>query len=252
MPEAYLRFYGMLNDLLAPELRGGQTLPQTFAASPSVKALVEGFGVPHTEVALVVVNSKRATLSRRVCGGDRIAVYPPFRSIAPELGRLPGPLRFVLDVHLGRLARWIRMLGFDAVWSNDSRDEDLAATAATEERILLTRDHCLLMRNEVVRGYWVRATDPKRQLPEVNERYHLLPHAEPFKRCLECNAVLEAVAKGQVIAPERILTDNDDFRRCPGCRRVFWKGSHFQRMSELIAALRAPSGGNPTAAADIE
>jgi uncharacterized protein with PIN domain/sulfur carrier protein ThiS len=227
----------MLNDLLAPEVRGRGALPCRFDVSPSIKALIESFGVPHTEVALAVRNGEPVDLSAAVAAGDRIAVYPPFRSI--DLAPHHGPLRFILDVHLGRLARWLRMLGFDAVWSNNSTDAELAHVSAAEDRILLTRDRGLLMRSEVTRGYWLRSSDPKQQLAEVAERYTLIAASQPFTRCLECNTPLEAADVSGLALPEPILARNREFRQCPTCGRTFWQGSHYQRMSQLIDSLRA-------------
>ena len=239
MPEAFLRFYGMLTDLLDPNIRGRRTQVARFDVSPSLKALIESFGVPHTEIDLTVVNGDAAELSRAVRDGDRIAVYPAFHELAVREPAGAAPLHFVLDVHAGKLARWLRMLGFDALWRNDAADADLAQISAAEDRILLTRDRGLLMRNEVRRGYWLRFTDPKQQLAEVIERYDLLPRALPFSRCLECNGTLKAVSKESIAAPAGVLARHEEFRRCGGCRRVFWKGSHYERMTRLIEMARS-------------
>jgi len=174
-----------------------------------------------------------------------VAVYPAFHHLDPLPCPDPAPLRFVLDVHAGRLARWLRMLGFDAIWRNHFDDADLARISASEDRILITRDRGLLMRNEVRRGYWLRNTEPARQLAEVAERYELLPRAEPFTRCLQCNALLQPVDRSAIDAPAGVLARHEEFRRCPACCRVFWKGSHHDRMCALIEALRSAATPSP-------
>ena len=184
--------------------------------------------------------------------GARVSVYPVFESIdvAPLARVRPAPLReirFVLDVHLGRLARYLRMLGFDVRWRPDARDDEIALTAAAEHRVVLTRDSGLLKRRVVTHGYRVRESDPERQLHEVVGRLDLLRLVAPFRRCLCCNAPLEAVRKDEIAAalPARVRERHDDFRRCPSCRRIYWAGSHRRRMERLIAGLGARDAASP-------
>ena len=134
----------------------------------SVKDIIESFGVPHTEVDLVLVNSESSDFSHLVRNGDRAAVYPVFESldITPVLRLRPQPLRepkFVLDVHLGTLAGYLRMLGFDTMYANRASDEELVDVSAQQGRILLTRDRGVLKHSIVTRGYWLRETDSRRQ-----------------------------------------------------------------------------------------
>jgi uncharacterized protein with PIN domain len=142
----------------------------------------------------------------------------------------------VLDVHLGRLAGYLRLLGFDAMYRNDFKDPELARVSAAERRVLLTRDRGLLKRNEVVYGYWVRQTEPRRQLLEALRRFDLTPHVDLFTRCLICNTRLVPVEKEAVAArlPDRTAEHFQDFHLCPGCDRVYWKGSHYRRMLMLV------------------
>ena len=167
--------------------------------------------------------------------GDRILVYPR----DPE--HLADP-RFVLDQHLGRLAAYLRMLGFDVWHRVPSPDEELAAVSSSEGRLLMTRDVGLLKRKEVRRGYFVRATDRQEQLAEVVRRFGLADQIHPFSRCFVCNSSLTEVEKGSVAAvvPERISGAHDRFWRCPGCGRVYWRGSHYARMMDLIASIVPP------------
>lgn len=181
-----------------------------------------------------------ATFAHIVQDGDRIAVYPAFRSIeVPPEHRLRPPVsehRFVADVHLGRLASYLRVLGFDTVYRIEAGDAELAHIASTEARILLTRDRGLLKRAEVMYGYFVRESAPWMQLAEVVRRYDLAGKAKPFTRCLVCNALLKAVAKDAVadrLEPKRRLCF-EEFRECPSCRRIYWGGSHWERMRRLV------------------
>ena len=239
---AWFRFYAELNDHL-PAGSQYQTLEKTFYVPGAVKDMLESFGVPHTEVELVLINGESADFSALVRDGDRVAAYPMFESfdVTPELRVRRQALRdpkFVLDVHLGRLAAYLRMLGFDAWYDNAASDPDLAGISSGEQRILLTRDRGLLKRAAVTRGYWVRYTGGRRQTAEIVERFDLARSFRPFTRCMACNALLETAASGEVrpLLPPRAAA-HDEFRRCPECGRVYWKGSHYQRMQRWIEEL---------------
>jgi uncharacterized protein with PIN domain len=239
MPQASIRFYAELNDFLPPEDRY-KPVVRHFDVSGSLKDLVESLGVPHTEVDLVLVNGEAADFRYQVRDGDSISFYPVFESFdIAGVSRVRAEplrdLRFVLDVHLGRLARYLRMAGFDALYRNDAADAELATTVARERRVVLTRDRYLLMRNEVDRGYWVRSTEPRRQLAEVLRRFDLIRAMRPFTRCMECNTPLESTTREAVsdrLPPQ--LPAEADVRRCPGCGRVYWPGGHHARMRRLL------------------
>ncbi len=247
MQHATFRFYAELNDFLPAERRM-TAFSYFFHVGPAVRDAIEGLGVPHTEVDLVLVNGKPEDFSYVLRDGDRVSVYPMFESfdVRGTTRVRPEPLRqtrFILDVHLGRLAAYLRMAGFDSVYRNDYRDADLARIAREEERILLTRDRGLLKRAEVTRGYYVRATSPRAQFAEVLRRFDLFESLRPFARCLRCNselgpAAVEAVA-GRV--PSGVLARHHDFLECRSCGRVYWKGTHYDRMRGLIAdSARSP------------
>lgn len=237
---ATLRFYAELNDFLPPELRY-TAVDFRFDARVSVKDVVENHGVPHTEVDLILVNGEPAPFARRLDDGDRVAVYPVFEAfdiasvtlVRPEPLRTP---RFALDVHLGRLARYLRLAGFDASYRNDLGDAELAACAARERRTVLTRDRGLLMRNAVTHGYCVRSTLPPAQLAEVVRRFDLHHSVKPFSRCMACNGELDVVEKREVEPelPARSRASFDDLRRCKSCRRVYWAGSHVARLTRVL------------------
>ncbi len=239
---ASVRFYGALNDFL-PARHRQATLVCGFEGARSVKDLVETLGVPHPEIDLLVVNGRLADFACLVGDGDRISVYPPFHAFDPGDAARVGPPpqaepRFVADVHLGRLAAYLRLAGLDTKYRNDSPDHELVATSAAEDRTLLTRDVGVLKHRLVRRGYFLRETQPVRQLVEVLRRFDLVERAEPFTRCLRCNRRLQVVSKDQV--EQRLLPrTREHFREfsiCPECDRIYWRGSHHSRMSLLIGA----------------
>lgn len=240
MHQVYFRFYAELNELLPPTKRGSCFLHGLDPAA-SLKDVIEALGVPHTETGLILINGESVDFSCPLNDGDRISVYPIFRSldINPLTRVRPafkGERRFVLDNHLGKLAAYLRMLGFDSLYRNDYRDEELARISANQQRTLLTRDRGLLKRSIVIHGYLVRETHPQHQMMEVLSRFDLFASLSPFRRCLHCNAPLQTVPKELI--NDRLLPKTrqhyDDFHICRECDRVYWKGSHYQRMQSLI------------------
>lgn len=244
MKRAFLRFYAELNDFLVPSSRG-RTIEHDFHGTPAIKDVIESLGVPHGEVELVLVNGTSVGFEYRLGNDDRVSVYPMFEAL--ELGGLrkvrPEPLReprFVLDGHLGRLAPRLRMLGFDVWWKPEVGDAELARRSSAEHRILLTRDVGLLKRSEVTHGAFIRATRPQEQLREVVDRFDLRALFRPFTRCLVCNGRLRAAKDEEIArcAPEGVKARHTEFRACGACGRVYWPGTHQQRMEAEIEALR--------------
>jgi len=237
VPLVTVRCHGALNDFL-PRAQRGRPMTLPWSAHETVKHLVEVAGVPHPEIAALSVNGAPASFSDRVAPGAVIDIYPP-EEIPP--GGLPlrpplAELRFACDVHLGRLAAYLRMLGFDTLYRNDQSDVELAESARAEERVLLTRDLRLLMRRAVVYGAFVRATDPEAQVREVARRYDLRAGARPFRRCIRCNGLTAPVAKAAILDQLQPKTRRyyDEFWRCQACGQIYWRGSHVQRMQEVI------------------
>ncbi len=242
---AQCRFYGPLNDFLAPELRG-VSFEHRFEIAGSVKDMIEALGVPHTEVELILVNGVSVDFTCRVRDGDRVSVYPAFGAIdITPISKITAPAaaepKFVADTHLGRLAASLRMLGFDTLYRNDYRDDELVEASNAEERTLLTRDLGILKRSAVKRGYFVRSTRPRQQLIEVTGRFHLAEAATPFQRCIRCNARLRPTAKEMVAEqlPPKVRDSYAEFRVCPNCGRVYWKGTHYSRMRQRVEQLMA-------------
>jgi uncharacterized protein with PIN domain len=230
-PVAVLRFDPALDRFLEPKRRGGPiALPIDRARS--AKDAVESLGVPHTEVGALVIDGRAAALEDLLTGGERVEVA----ACADDAPPAPAAPRFVADAHLGKLARHLRLAGFDCLWSRDWDDDALVDTAVAEDRVVLTRDKGVLRRRAVTRGRFVRAVESEAQLAEVVRAFGLRAQLRPFSRCRECNVALEDVVKQEVEAllPEKVRALYTRFRRCPGCGRVYWQGTHFERLRAVL------------------
>lgn len=230
MSRAYFEFIGRLNDFLQRDQRN-QVVALEFRGRQSLKHLAESLGVPHPEIGRVQVNAQEGTLEQITQDGDRVRVHPMPNGL--PVGVEP---RFILDGHLGRLAAYLRMLGFDCLYENNYADEELADLTGKEGRFLLSRDRRLLMRNVVTHGYCLRSLDPTEQLREVLRRFDLAKRIVPFHRCLRCNHPLEPVEKEAVLERLEPLTKKyfEEFQICPACQQIYWKGSHYEKMQRLI------------------
>ena len=242
---AEFRFYGELNDFLAPAQRKPTRLYR-FSGHPGIKDPIEVFGVPHTEVELIIVNGQSVGFDYQLQAGDRVAVYPVFETL--DIGSLirlrDKPLRnlrFILDTNLGKLAKRMRLLGFDSLYRNDYQDAEVVNSAVNEQRIVLTRDRRLLYAKQISHGYWVRAVAADIQIDEVLRRFDLYGSIHLFARCLVCNGLLVSVAKADILEylePKTRLY-YEVFKQCADCRRIYWEGSHMTNMRQLIAGLPA-------------
>ena len=244
-----VRVYGSLNDFL-PSHRRQATWSQVIEGRPTVKDLIEGAGVPHPEIDLILVNGISVPFDHTVRGADRIAVFPRFMAFDIDtLTRVRPPaldvMRFVADVHLGKLARRLRLIGLDTAYRVEAHDAELADLADREGRILITRDRGLLKRRVVAHGYFIRHTNPHRQFVEVLQRFGPL-EVKPFSRCLRCNAELCEVPKSAVDSAllPRTRLHYERFQACSGCGRVYWKGSHWTRLMRVIDLAREEAEGD--------
>lgn len=245
MSVAWLHFHAELNDFLPPARRE-IAFAHTLHGPGSIKDLVESLGVPHPEVEAIVVNGESQDFSYLLHEGDQIEVYPislaaslgPYQALRPPIVGAP---RFVLDTHLGQLANYLRMLGFDTLYRNDYPDDQLARISSSEARILLTRDRGLLKRGMVVQGYYVRATNPRLQVIELLRRYKLAGAIAPLRRCSRCNGMLRAVPKAEVAwrLEQKTREHYNEFSICTACKQIYWKGSHYQQIQQFIADLVA-------------
>jgi len=242
---ATFRFYEELNDFL-PKAKKRVAFVYPFGGTPSIKDAIEAIGVPHVEVDLILVNSQPVDFSYRLQDSDVVSVYPVFESLdisgaSPLREKTLREVKFILDVHLGKLAKYLRLFGFDTTYRNDNDDNEIIRLSLAEHRIILTRDVGLLKVKTVTHAYFVRDQNAKGQLVEVLNRFDLYGAIDPFNRCIKCNGMLEPVEKEEIIQQLEPLTKKyfDKFFRCRECRSILWEGSHFDRMQSFIAAIRS-------------
>ncbi len=235
-----LRFYAELNDFLPVDKQFTQ-FNQKFKGSPSVKDLIEATGVPHPEIDLILVNGESVNFTYKISDHDNISVYPEFElfNITPLIRLRPEPLRitkFIIDVNLGKLAKHLRILGFDTCYNNKFQDQEIVRIARAEHRIILTKDIGLLKNKAVTHGLWIRSADVREQLGELLEKLDIKPQIIPFTRCVNCNGELITVSKETVREKLEPRTKKyfSEFRQCPDCEKIYWKGSHFKRMHKII------------------
>ena len=236
-----VRLYGDLG-WFCPDVDRDGVVRVTAGERRSVKDLVESLGVPHVEVGGLLVEGEPAAFDVQVDAGDRVAVYPVGHELTPSVQLRPpppDPPRFVADVHLGTLARRLRLLGFDTWYDTDADDAQLAQRSVSDDRILLSRDRGLLMRKVVVHGYCPRSSDPDEQLTEVVARFDLAGRTTAFTRCAACNGRLEPVAKQEVLEqlPPATRREHDTFVRCDRCRQVYWPGTHVDALRDRFGEL---------------
>lgn len=240
---AYFRFYAELNDFLPP-IQRQQVISYRFNGHPGIKDPIEALGVPHTEVEVILINGQPKDFSYQLKSADQVAVYPKFKRLdLIEFPRLradrSNPVQFIVDVNLGKLAKLLRLLGFDSLYCNHFQDSVIVATAVAEQRIILTRDRHLLFAKQIEHGYWIRAVEAKKQAHEVLNHFELHAAIQPFSRCLTCNGLLAAVPKASIIEQLEPKTKQyyDTFYQCTLCQKIYWEGSHLDHMRHDFAAL---------------
>jgi uncharacterized protein with PIN domain len=247
-----LRFHGDLSGFLAGRWRGSEAVHRELKEKASVKDVIESCGIPHGEVDLIAELDAAGKAVRAwdldvvVTAEFRFEIYPVpapvgILPVAPRLQPRQAD-RFVADGHLGALVRHLRLLGIDVGYERDATDERLLEIMLAENRALLTRDRRLLMHSQVHCGYCPRSDVPEEQAHEVLRRFSPML-LSPWSRCLRCNGILQWVDKAEVMtklaAEPRTLRYYDDFYRCPDCERIYWRGSHAEKLAARLARLRA-------------
>lgn len=239
----HIRFYEELNDFLPKDIKK-KAFTHHFKGNPSVKDVIESIGVPHVEVDLILVNGKSVDFNYLVNAHDSISVYPVFeRFDISNVTRLRNmPLRdpkFILDVHLGKLVKYLRFLGFDTYYENDLADDYIIDISIKDNRIILTRDLGILKNSKVTHGYWIRSQQPNEQLNEVIKTFDLGKWFRPFTRCSFCNGKVTAIDKKDIIHRLKPLTKEyySEFYRCASCDKIYWEGSHFEKIKESISKI---------------
>ena len=242
--KAKFRFYEELNDFLSQDKKK-ILFTHCFECNPSIKDVIESMGVPHTEIDMILVNGISVNFFYQLKDKDVVSVYPVFESldISNVTHLRERPLRepkFILDVHLGRLARYLRMFGFDTLYENNYHDSDIIKLSNEHKRTILTRDVGILKNSDVTHGYWIRSQDPMEQLKEVIVRSDLMNLIKPFYRCSECNGIIKKVTKVSVIDKLKPGTKKyfNEFFKCTSCQKIYWKGSHFKKMNNFIGKLK--------------
>ena len=237
---AGFRFYEELNDFL-PADKKKKDIDYEFEGNPGIKDAIEAQGVLHPEVEIILVNGKSVDFHYKLRDQDRVSVYPVFESldVRPLVRLRPEPLReprFVVDVHLGKLAANLRLLGFDTLYRNDYSDPEIVECSVREHRIILTRDRGILKTGAVTHGYCVRSDSPLEQTREVLRRFDLYSRVKLYNRCIKCNGIIEPVDKNRIRdqLPELAAKNYNRFHKCTKCGQIYWKGSHFQRMQKKV------------------
>jgi uncharacterized protein with PIN domain/sulfur carrier protein ThiS len=244
MHKIYLRFYEELNDFL-PEEKRKKRFAHQFIDRTSVKDLIESLGIPHTEVDLILVNGKSVNFKYLINDGDDVSVYQVFESldISNVQHLRPKPLRepkFVCNVHLGKLARYLRMMGFDVLYKNNFEDAEIVQLSLKKRRAILTKDKGILKRSEVTHGYWVRSSKVEEQVKEILHRFDLIKEIKEFSRCIECNDLLKPVKRELIIdqLPVKVAKTQNEFYECPSCKKIYWNGTHYKRMLAFINSVK--------------
>ena len=238
---ANFTFYGECNDLLDEP-----SLEYPFNDNPSVKDAIEALGLPHVEVGAVVVNGENVDLNYRFKEHDKVEVFPHnlVTSKMKALSFKPKEITFLLDVHLGTLARYLRMAGFNTLYETKDYGDAFLAELASDSLIMLSRDIGLLKRGKVKYGRWVRNVDPEKQFKEIVEAYGLQKMFKPFSRCLKCNGEINVIPKVSIESkvPPKVYEWCNEFRACNSCSQVYWKGSHYDKMVKMMEVYKESEG----------
>ena len=237
-------YHGDLPSLLRPQHKNNKKIVIPIDRRTSVKDEIEAAGIPHTEIAAINVNDIAVSFEHILEASSRIDVIPctaPFDVCAASTLR-PQPfhdVRFLVDANVGKLAKLLRMAGFDTAYHDTLHDKELAEKASTQQRILLTRDRALLKRKNILYGRLIRSRNPADQLIEVMSLFGIREKANPFSRCLECNSLLESIDKPAILHRLEPLTKKyfESFNRCPSCDKIYWAGSHKDKMVHLYPLL---------------
>jgi uncharacterized protein with PIN domain len=243
MKRIFLRFYAELNDFLQPEKRQVQ-FSFEYMLDTSIKDLIESLGVPHPEIDLILVNGKSAGFEYIIKNGDVISVYPVFESfdITEVIKLREFPLRepkFIIDIQLGKLANFLRLLGFDSLYNNVTTNDEIIKLSLEQKRTILTKSIHILKNKTVARGYWLRSYNPREQIIEVLRRFDLKDNINPFSRCIICNTELAPADKTKILEmlPPKVIELYNDFLFCPQCKKAYWKGTHYEKMLIFINSL---------------
>ena len=241
MSEIKCRFHGELNDFLPPARRRRRFI-SGFQGRESVKDKIEALGVPHTEVDVILVNGKSVDFNYILRNGDHIGVYPELETpnMPPgtrHLQHMPkGNPRFIADNNIHDMVKIMRALGLDVSENPILSPEEMVNNAINEKRVLLSSNRRLLKRKRLVHGIFIRPGNREAQIQKIVNRLSLKSRCKPFSRCLVCNTLLQAVEKVSVWdrIPPKTRSRCNDFARCLSCDRIYWKGTHYEKIKEKV------------------
>jgi len=240
MIKVYYRFYEELNKYL-PEEKHKVWFEVKYEKRISVLNALHIFNIPQKKVDLLLVNQKSKGFDYVLKNNDRISVYPVFELFdITDLTKVrEKPLRnikFVCDVHLGKLCKYLRMLGFDTLYSNQNKPNDIVKISNNDNRIVLSKDYSYNKNKNITHFYWVRSSDSREQLKDLIRKMQLVKSINPFTRCIICNDYIKEIDKNKV--KDRLLPNTNKFFNkfyiCRTCDKIFWKGSHYEDMVEFI------------------
>ncbi|HSJ68980.1 MAG TPA: Mut7-C RNAse domain-containing protein [Anditalea sp.] len=231
MPKScYFIFFGTLNDFL-PHSVYGMKRKYSFFGNPSIMDAIEAQGIPHTEIGLILINNAPNNSNSKIQAGDQIEVYPNREYIKND-----SKIEFIVDSHLGKLAKNLRILGFDCLYDTNYIENRICEIAEQENRVVLTRNVGLLKNKRILHGYWLRSQEPSKQLQEVIDNLKLKDKIKPFFRCRLCNGLINKISKLTIEDQLLPMTKAhfNEFFQCEECNRIYWKGSHYEKLMKLI------------------
>lgn len=240
MQQVHFRFYEELNDFLPVENRKIWFV-ENIETGTTIRTILQKLGVPIKEVDLILVNQQSQGLDYQLHNDDRVSVYPMFElfdisSVSKVHDKPLRNLKFIGDVHLGRLCKYLRMLGFDTLYFKNYSVDQLIDLSRQGRRILLSKDQKLAKHPKVNHWYWIRSSDPLEQIRDLYEKLDLASNIEPLIRCIKCNNEIISVPKKEILGKLQPRTAKyyQEFFQCPDCERIYWKGSHYEHMMEFI------------------
>ena len=240
MSVAIFHFYEELNDFLSPQRRKVD-FQVGFKGRESVKDMIEALGVPHTEVDLILVNGESVDFRYIINEGDRISVYPVFESLdisgVTRLRKIPlRESRFIADINIRDIVKYMRALGLDVVYDASLSPRDIIRISRGEKRTILTKSRKLLKFKDVTHGIFIRPGTTVEQIKGVIDFLSLREVMVPFSRCLQCNHALVKVTKESVSdrIPPKTREFCDEYSYCRACDKIYWKGTHFIKIKQVI------------------
>ncbi|MCX7820547.1 MAG: Mut7-C ubiquitin/RNAse domain-containing protein [Brevinematales bacterium] len=241
MNRLYVRLYGNLNQLV--EQKYQTSFVYTFLLDTTLKDVIESIGIPHTEIGLILLDNKSVGWKTKVRDKARVSFFPLFYSfdvskISKVYVKLP-KLKFICDVHLGKLAKYLRIMGFDCLYENNYKDEEIIKIGTSERRIILTMDRGILKNSKVKYGALIRSKNLRDQLRELDERFNIGKNKKLLSRCILCNKKLKPTTRKKATKKFAYLNDKfySGFFYCSHCDKIYYKGSHYKKMLDYLENL---------------